>query len=179
MQGLTPSYCCGGCRLQWKPEDEVLCNSYNHPSCWCNLTSSIVLYNIHRLRSSRSSTSYPLFYYCVHCSLPTRRSLQGSGKGKVHHSWSGNQSSSNWTLLLRQSFCIATCSDGLPFCCCAYSAQSTRLHLGICCTWPWGHDPSHSGMLLVLLSGQSRWPQVYTVIDDPKGDNKCAVLDLY
>ena len=137
----------------------MLSNLYNHPSCWCNLTSTIVLYNIHWLRSIRSSTTY---------SLPTRRSLQDSGKGKVHHSWSGNQSSSNWTLLLRQSFCIATSSDGLPFCCCAYSAQSTRLHLGICCTWHWGHDPSHSGMLLFFLSGQNRWPQVYTVIDDPR-----------
>ena len=112
-----------------------------------------------------------LFFYWVHFSLLTWRSLQGSEKGKNRHSWSGNQSSSNWTLLLKQSVCIATSSDGLPYCCWTYSAQSTRLHLGLCCTWHWGLDPSHSGMLLVLLSGhsgmllvllsgQSRWPQV-------------------
>ena len=159
MEWLTP-YCCGSCRLQWKPRDEVLCNSCKHPSCWCDLTSSIVLYNILQLRSSRSSTSYPPSYYCVHCSFPIRHSLQGSGKGMVHHNWSGNQSSSNWTLLLGQSVCIATSSDGLLYGCCVYSALSIRLHHGTCCTRHWGHHQSHSGMLLVLLSGHSRRPQV-------------------
>jgi len=58
-----------------------------------------------------------------------------------------------------------------------YFALCTRLHHDICCIWHGGDHPSHSGMLLVLLSVQredhkytnsDRWPeerkQVYPVI---------------
>ena len=161
MQWLTSLYCCSSFGLQSKTRDKVLHTSYHHhPSCWWNLTSSIHLYNTRWLCSSKISSSYPPFYYCVHYALLTRHSLQGSGKGTVYLG-SGNYPSSNGTsLILGRSFCIATSSEGLLYSCCiSHSALSKWLHHGSChmCDTCHGEDPS---ILLVLLSGHSRWPQV-------------------
>ena len=158
---LTPSCCCGNWKLQWKLGYEVLCTSYKSPSHWCNLTNNSALYDIHEQYSSRTSTFCPPFCYYECYALLTWHNLLDTGSTIVGHNYSRNQSSSNWTLLLRQLVCTATTTYDLPYDCCVYSALSARLHRSVCCTWQWGDHPSHSGIVLVLLSQHSRGqPQV-------------------
>ena len=114
-------------------------------------------------KNPQSAHWHQVWFACVQTKLVTQHVVRKRRDGNLC-----NHSIGNWTLLLGQSVCIATSSDSLPCSYCVYSV----LHLGICYMWHGGHHPSHSGMLLFFLSGQSRWPQVIiiTVIDDLKGD---------